>query len=1176
MNDQYYQVDIQFWFEKDNRVIPTDDQPYALKNLQDDAIDFFTDMKNSNFEIHPGSIEMDELLDLMVNNTSFLDVINEYRKIGYFRYLKIIGFINLGVINEYDVGFQERTSDVLKFTNFSWISYDLDPQSHKLINKWNTEYIQQNYRPDACVLTFVIDTWGPGFKKFANTELTYESLHKILFPEQKQFPPAPIPIPCSLDRLKKYFLMKYRLRMVCLNTKEEIEWQVTEEDFAPKTFNRKFVPTIAYAYAHNDHLYGLHESAESLTQIYNKNRRLHKKVKTPSQFYNLPNMKKEEEITYIDGFDQLHLMMINDSVAKIENEKVPKRRLATKDLTSLMFDIVEKLQYEPQVQTSKSGCITKLTISVNNKKYTICKKTFQDNPTVEFDNTEKFKKFLEYQKQLQNELLNRNTESQYSESVSKALLSYQKGGAIGKFNNIRPTHVADINKDYTHQLMKITSAPTTTIFDDFTQYTGDKIKDQNFYIVKADSQSIELILLDKEYQITSGYLVNLCLQLKIKIEILAQLIPSRFVPVDIKPLIKKMYDEPNDLMSIDEKKAVPNVTIGMMAKIKNKAIMSHMYTNISEAKAHFEEPLQYSRCETKVYIGTDKKEIQLINGWYWMALLVYDFARIDLFNLTMDICKYAGKPVAVKTDAVYYESPHPIDTPQDKIGRFLIADGKTFDSIGTIKIPPMTDPPTTNFTLTPTDSFDSIFTPPPQQSFDIKDEYDDDEFKNIFDNHTNVFVGAICPGAGKTFCLKQYAKNNKLNAIFIAPHNALCEELGQDVGEDNAITIYKLLGINLEMKKCHNSIDVSNTQMMVFDEFLLNSQRSMALISKFMQENPHIKYYATGDRFQNKPIDTYSYPIEYYLAIKDQLFPKSIFLKINKRNQIEGDIVIDICERLKKSQTNKECVKILQDPKYNKYITFINDFTKVDRRISNIVSFHNTSNIVNDKLTERLGFKPRDTIICKQYFVHRKMKFNTNIKYILHEYNLKEAQLIRAVKDDNNIITIPTEKLKYFRDSFTRTCVSVQGLTIDNSLPGSNNSFPMTIFDVINNPFAQAEWIITAITRCKRFNIQIFETELTSLNLLSTLGKKVQSYKAQDEAANRPITTDYITKEFLYNQLLHQTQCTRCGKAMNIDSKKNIYDPDAFTWDRIDSKLAHTQTNVRVCCRLCNSEKSDN
>jgi hypothetical protein len=59
----------------------------------------------------------------------------------------------------------------------------------------------------------------------------------------------------------------------------------------------------------------------------------------------------------------------------------------------------------------------------------------------------------------------------------------------------------------------------------------------------------------------------------------------------------------------------------------------------------------------------------------------------------------------------------------------------------------------------------------PQKLIEMKDEYDKNEYKSIFDTNTGVIVKEMLLDCSKTICLKIYAKKQKI--LFVLLYNRL-------------------------------------------------------------------------------------------------------------------------------------------------------------------------------------------------------------------------------------------------------------------------------------------------------------------------------------------------------------------------------------------------------------------
>ena len=97
---------------------------------------------------------------------------------------------------------------------------------------------------------------------------------------------------------------------------------------------------------------------------------------------------------------------------------------------------------------------------------------------------------------------------------------------------------------------------------------------------------------------------------------------------------------------------------------------------------------------------------------------------------------------------------------------------------------------------------------------EIKNEFDNNEFKEIFDNSNHTIVKATLPGCGKTTSIKNY--DNK--TLFICPFNKQCQE--NMIEGINSITFNKLIGKsaieNDDEKKYKKLFDVSIYKIFAF------------------------------------------------------------------------------------------------------------------------------------------------------------------------------------------------------------------------------------------------------------------------------------------------------------------------------------------------------------------------
>ena len=108
----------------------------------------------------------------------------------------------------------------------------------------------------------------------------------------------------------------------------------------------------------------------------------------------------------------------------------------------------------------------------------------------------------------------------------------------------------------------------------------------------------------------------------------------------------------------------------------------------------------------------------------------------------------------------------------------------------------------------------------------------------------------------------------------------------------------------------------------------------------------------------------------------------------------------------------------------------------------------------------------------------------------------------------------------------------------------------------------------------KLINQMFLETLDENINtiLKKEIEKKIQSYKNQDVKKNK-FTNDNITFEQVIEKLISsKLRCFYCKKPTYV-LYNNVRDMEQWSLDRIDNDIAHTDTNVVICCLKCNLQR---
>jgi hypothetical protein len=249
-----------------------------------------------------------------------------------------------------------------------------------------------------------------------------------------------------------------------------------------------------------------------------------------------------------------------------------------------------------------------------------------------------------------------------------------------------------------------------------------------------------------------------------------------------------------------------------------------------------------------------------------------------------------------------------------------------------------------------------------------------------------------------------------------------------------------------------------------------------------------------------------------------------------------------------------------------KYFKFTNDISKSNK---NIAYLNKTCAGVADKIRKKLNktseYEVGEKIICRKWFKVNKDSFNVNFEY-------------EIIKIDNNNITIfdASTKKEYtmninkikssFIFSYCGTCHSYQGSSIDES---------MTIFDYKYH-FVDRRWLWTAITRATDLNnVWFYEYTEKPFNLNGIKGyfaKKIEGYKSQDAKANRAISNNYVSVDWLMKCINEPCYECGCNLELNFDSG---FPTSNITAQRLDNSLDHNLDNIVPMCVVCNCALSN-
>ncbi len=1048
------------------------------------------------------------------------------------------------------------TDDAHVFINHKYMFNNVNLEG-KFISNYQSNYVKRNYKEKACLYSLLIDMLYDYW--YLASPLTYN----FLFERIHNRKPTPIDSWALTFNQILPFLTHYRIEFHAHNLDGMILWE-----YVPEKPNKKLI--IIHCLGHNNHLYRPDLSNKQLAE----RQGIKKSANFVSSHYYISKNKNNLQYELIDDLKDLTKYITRDRKLKDNGGTPHQTNLYINDIDKLIQELMTVEKYEPKIKLSANCSLDSIHIKTDANTYSVRKVSFDTCPELKFKNNEHLSMFMEAKDELYASLINLNTKSVYSQNVRHAIDIYTNHSLSGRLSQNNWNVYFDFRKCYLSKLLKPIKIPVLTKFDEYSPYMNQKIKNYNMYIIRTQEpvNKIDLIVTDCKIQRVYGLYVNYLRDNNISCEILGVLSPMKFVDVDIRKLIKKLYESPMDISS---KKHIPNIVIGLSGKRKNTGMKAHLFTDIDEARTHFgSNVIQIAG----YFVGFKREQKLLEDGFYPIMDLVYNQARIDLHKLAKAASIY-GEVIGVKVDAVFIKSNiTPFDRPSgrpNKIGDFKITNStdSSYDTIGTITVNkrgdknPLRDKQIEYYS----NAFDKGIIVTPKQViatnpttehlWETSPEEFNKEIRTLLENRTQI-LGKY-PGVGKTHTAINYDHIDKKEILVVTPHNALKEELVKK--HIRAITANRLFGLNHLGEHKKGVFSIKGIKRIVFDEIYLHPVAMLNCISNFMDKHPDIHFLCTGDTFQNTPPGEH-YPREYYEYIISTMFPYAIELTIPKRikDPKEREIYCALFDELKQCDGKPETlIGILR--KYN--FKFVDKLTELHQDAPSVCYYNLIANKVNQ---HQHAISKSPIRICKDYFKTswknvtgtyrdqdndgKEYKFFQNTEYTLVSQNKTEVEL-KDIHDRQ--IKMKTEWFdKIFKLPYARTGHSLQGLTVGPKV---------NLFDIVDNNLLTKEWLIPALSRCTTLDIRIYAGELKYNDLRSNVVNMLNGYIEQDKKRGMDPSENITVAETM--ELLKDPRCTYCHSVLDFEGMSKL------TLDRISNHLPHRKNNVTIACLTCNKMK---
>lgn len=1060
----------------------------------------------------------------------------------------------------------ELFDDDIDKINYKYIKYS-DTSDNTIGNINYNEYLQHNYILKACVYTCIIQQYYNEFKKLSlegryKVDLTYEYLYNRLHPDAIVKYDANLTLGCTIHTAVQFFKI-FKLKLICLDINYKIIYK-----YIPDKVNKKISPICTYLLIHNTHSYLLNHNIKQLEQKI-KTMEITDEHKAPSPNYFINDYSKK--YIYVNSLEDFKkLDQTTDLTNKINDIHYPH------GLNDIYLYLTNTLKYQPTIKIQNNN-FTSLSYTLNSDKIinVIAFNYNEDNTDNIVDSKKEYLEYTKHEKNIYETLICKNNLSYYSESLQQALYDYPRQPLCCCFyesidNSDTKVDAIDINKAYTSNLLDMIQIPVFNKHDSFITYIDEPIKDYTIYFIESlDSKfSIQYIMMDKKYNLISGYSLNRTKLINYKI--LAQCTPSKLILNKTKQSIKDIYD--STLNKIN-KKFIINKTIGLCGKSKNKSSLTNIYTTKEECFTDsVNNDFEYNEYriddDNKIYFNNLKSETILENGFYAIQFFIYDIMRLKMYKLSKTIELNKGIVHGVKTDSVYYEN---YDYKIKKV------DSSDYSNIGKYRLEPGTNLPsklyyyeenTNNLMVDDVSEITEIV---------ISDEYDEDEIYNKLKDETGVFIKADLPGSGKTSIFTTFSKRNingSDDMLFVAPTNRLCIDFKKKGFK--TVTLCTLLSQRVNesdlIETNKKRYDVSDYNYIIFDEIFNYKSSELASIKNFINANPTKQYFCCGDVYQNKPIENLnnipkSKYNDYFINIVTGIFSKYINLKISKRFTNNKDISI-----LNNIKTDIFNSKDTFNARHicDKYFKEISDVDKIPDKTTIICYRNDNASILNNHLHKKENY-PKENIIynnntyynklrlrCRTHFIIGSTTFYVNYEYLIDDITKTSFSLIDVLTEEKTT-KINLIKLDNFTFCHAETGHSLQGVTVENNIIIFDTSFM----------YVTPEWLWTAITRCKKLSDIYYFSGLDIRKNASIIKTEIEHYVStliKEDIDNNISNKKCITEKNLFDIYKSNGGECRCGESINVEYRKNEI---PFIVKKINNKLPYTIDNTQLCCKLC-------
>lgn len=798
---------------------------------------------------------------------------------------------------------------------------------------------------------------------------------------------------------------------------------------------------------------------------------------------------------------------LDDITIAIEQHKDDKEikclSLITDDAEAVLLDVLKsEHNIRPDKINNRHAAVNSFLINFNDRKCYIHEFTPSDTQIpAQIASLKEYNAIADGTVSINKLIFDKRLKSRYSPDNFKSMKNFYRTPVCGSLFKSKSTNFVgfDVAKCYTSHLMKMTLVPVFSYFDDFRPVNaGHRIEEYSKYQIEVKNP--DPIFMERDYNVVYGFTLRELDRKSYKI--LGILRPHRLENLNpnrkpneedmgIRTQVKKIYENSN--LTEANKKSILNTCIGVSGKRYNRAQKSQYVSSTQSCCSTY-------RKFGDGYLSIQKSEVELTDGFCPINEMILERNRIMIKRMH-DAIKKVGVPViAIKTDCVFIE---PNNEALAKIGlidagfKFATPDMSAFDSIGLLKLEykefdNIPQKPLKTFQIDYDQMMPYVCEHTSAERITMKSEtyngWDNEEYAEHFPqtpDDPNIMFSADCPGAGKTWGVKNYFKGRESELLIITSWNRLRCEMAEQ-GKYMAITKACLFGERpagptQDAVNQPKPYDLTGVKHIHFEEPYLYSIAELEKIENWlMMNNDMYTFSCSGDSYQlpaiGQTLSSFVDYDEYHDSIFASMFPKRMTLKWNKRCKTYEDAIsmYELCQQLKKCKSGDQSMNLLIKAGFN-VIDGIDNMPNSAKDGAHVSFKRSTTDDVNNWCHAKRGeaidvFRVNDKLLGKPH--DRSLSFKneagtgrvhvaSNALYWIMAHT-SDGQRYKIKTDDDKVFWVSRSELKQeFSRPYCCTCHSSQGLSLGTEL---------YIHD-FGNFALSPRWYYTAFTRASSMNI---------------------------------------------------------------------------------------------------------